>query len=66
MKANYSVNSLSKKNTIKSPKKKKKRTQIQIYNKLSTIAELAEKRVPFLHNFSFHLNKSQSLYQTGD
>jgi ABC-type polysaccharide/polyol phosphate transport system ATPase subunit len=64
MKANYSVNSLSKKNTIKSPKKK--RTQIQIYNKLSTIAELAEKRVPFLHNFSFHLNKSQSLYQTGD
>jgi hypothetical protein len=64
MKANYSVNSLSKKNTIKSPKKK--RTQIQIYNKLSTIAELAEKRVPFLHNFSFLLNKSQSLYQTGD
>lgn len=64
MKANYSVNSLSKKNTIKSPKKK--RTQIQIYNKLSTIAELAEKRVPFLHNFSFHLNKSQSLYQTED
>lgn len=44
----------------------KKGTQIQIYNKISTIAELAEKKFSFLNNFSFHLNKSQSLDQTGD